>query len=156
MAGVVAQPGDAQFVEQFAAAMNPFVPFGAREHLGMVVQKYIANKSQLDMAKWAQAVDLTSHRAGLIVCNDLSVAARYIGQESTAVGGMAPKDKVKELVMYAISPTYFELRQLLGRARRNHDGGARLEERLHDRFAARAGSAGDQAHHTAQLAHLTS
>ena len=107
-------PQHAQFVEQFASAMNPFVPFAAREHLGMVVQKYVANKSQLDMAKWAQAVDLTSHRAGLIVCNDLSVAARYIGQEATAVGGMAPKDKVKELVMYAISPTYFELRQLLG------------------------------------------
>ncbi len=107
-------PQHAQFVDQFASAMNPFVPFAAREHLGMVVQKYVANKSQLDMAKWAQAVDLTSHRAGLIVCNDLSVAARYIGQEATAVGGMAPKDKVKELVMYAISPTYFELRQLLG------------------------------------------
>ena len=107
-------PQHAQFVEQFAGAMNPFVPFAAREHLGLVVQKYIANKSQLDMAKWAQAVDLSAHRAGLIVCNDLSVAARYIGQESTAVGGMAPKDKVKELVLYSISPTYFELRALLG------------------------------------------
>ena len=69
-------PQHAQFVEQFAGAMNPFVPFAAREHLGLVVQKYIANKSQLDMAKWAQAVDLSAHRAGLIVCNDLSVAAR--------------------------------------------------------------------------------
>jgi hypothetical protein len=27
---------------------------------------------------------------------------------------MIPKDKLKELVMYAISPQYFELRQLLG------------------------------------------
>ena len=59
-------------------------------------------------------MDLSAHRANLIVCNDLSVAARYIGQESTAVGGMAPKDKVKELVLYSISPTYFELRALLG------------------------------------------
>lgn len=80
----------------------------------MVVQRFVQQKSQLDMAKWAQAVDLTSHRAGLIISNDLSLAARFIGQEPITVGGMQPKDKVKELLMYAISPAYFELRNLLG------------------------------------------
>lgn len=105
-----------QLVDQFSEAMKPFVPFAAREHLGMVVQKYVANKSQLDMAKWAQAVDLTAHRAGLVICTDLSIAARYVGQDPTAVGGLAPRDKIKELLLYSISPAYFELRSLLGLA----------------------------------------
>ena len=108
------QPQHAQLVEQYMTAMSPHLPFAAREHLGMVVQKFIATKAQLDMAKWAQAVDLTSHRAGLIISNDLALAARFIGQEPTTVGGMVPKDKIKELIMYAISPQYFELRQSLG------------------------------------------
>ena len=108
------QPQHAQLVEQYMTAMSPHLPFAAREHLGMVVQKFIATKAQLDMAKWAQAVDLTSHRAGLIISNDLALAARFIGQEPTTVGGMVPKDKIKELIMYAISPQYFELRQALG------------------------------------------
>jgi len=107
-------PDKLQLVEQFMGPLNQHLPFQAREHLTMVVQNFIKQKSQLDIAKWAQAVDLTSHRAGLIIANDLSLAARFIGQEPTTVGGMQPKDKVKELLMYAISPAYFELRQLLG------------------------------------------
>lgn len=107
-------PDKIQLVEQYIMAMRQFLPQAAAEHLQMVVQRFLQAKSQLDMAKWAQAVDLTSHRAGLIIANDLSLAARFIGSEPTTVGGMMPKDKIKELVMYAISPQYFELRQLLG------------------------------------------
>jgi tetratricopeptide (TPR) repeat protein len=107
-------PDKIQLVEQYIMAMRQFLPQAAAEHLQMVVQRFVQAKSQLDMAKWAQAVDLTSHRAGLIIANDLSLAARFIGSEPTTVGGMMPKDKIKELVMYAISPQYFELRQLLG------------------------------------------
>jgi hypothetical protein len=107
-------PDKIQLVEQYIMAMRQFMPQAAAEHLQMVVQRFVQAKGQLDMAKWAQAVDLTSHRAGLIIANDLSLAARFIGSEPTTVGGMMPKDKIKELVMYAISPQYFELRQLLG------------------------------------------
>ena len=107
-------PDKIQLVEQYIGAMRQYLNQAAAEHLQMVVQRFIQTKAQLDMAKWAQAVDLTSHRAGLIIANDLSLAARFIGQEPTTVGGMTPKDKVKELVMYAISPQYFELRQALG------------------------------------------
>ncbi len=107
-------PDKIQLVEQYILALRQYLPQAAQEHLHMVVQRFVQQKSQLDMAKWAQAVDLTSHRAGLIISNDLSLAARFIGQEPITVGGMQPKDKVKELLMYAISPAYFELRNLLG------------------------------------------
>jgi hypothetical protein len=107
-------PDKIQLVEQYILALRQYLPQASQEHLHMVVQRFIQQKAQLDMAKWAQAVDLTSHRAGLIISNDLSLAARFIGQEPITVGGMQPKDKVKELLMYAISPAYFELRNLLG------------------------------------------
>ena len=107
-------PQQQQLVDQYMQAMRGFLGQAAAEHLQMVVQRFIQAKGQLDLGKWSQAVDLSSHRAGFVISNDLTLAARFIGQEPVAVGGMLPKDKIKELVMYAISPAYFELRQLLG------------------------------------------
>ena len=46
----------------------------------------------------------------------LGQSGRFVQLEPTTVGGLQPKDKVKELVMYAISEPYFELRQQLGLA----------------------------------------
>ncbi len=107
-------PDKIQLVEQYIGALRQYLPQASAEHLQLVVQKFVQSKAQLDMAKWAQAVDLTGHRTGLIISNDLSLAAKFIGSEPTTVGGMMPKDKIKDLLMYAISPQYFELRQLLG------------------------------------------
>jgi hypothetical protein len=66
------------------------------------------------MQKWSTAVDLTAHRAAFVVSNDLQLAARFIQMEPATVGGMSAKDKIKELVLYAISEQYFELREHLG------------------------------------------
>ncbi|MCS6914793.1 MAG: tetratricopeptide repeat protein [Myxococcales bacterium] len=109
-------PQQQALVDQYQQAMRQYLHFqqAALEHLQMVVKHFIASKGQIDLGKWAQAVDLTAHRVGFIIANDLQLAARAIGQDPVAVGGMLPKDKVKELVLYAISPQYFELRQLLG------------------------------------------
>ena len=59
-------------------------------------------------------MDLTVARAGFILCNDLDVAAKMVSQEAVSVGGVAPKDKIKELVLYSISEEYFLVRQHLG------------------------------------------
>jgi len=101
-------------VDQYVAQMNTTVQPNAREQLAMVVQQFIQHKGAIDLQKWSAAVDLTAHRAGFVVCNDLALAARFIGMEPTTVGGLSAKDKVKELVLYSISEEYFELRELLG------------------------------------------
>ena len=59
-------------------------------------------------------MDLTAHRAGFLIANDLALSARFIQMEPATVGGMSAKDKIKELVLYAISEEYFDLRQHLG------------------------------------------
>lgn len=109
-------PQQQAVVDQYQQAMRQYMGYqqAALEHLQIVVQRFIQAKGQLDLGKWSQAVDLTSHRAGFVIVNDLGLAARLVGQDPVAVGGMLPKDKVKELILYSISPQYFELRQLLG------------------------------------------
>ncbi len=84
------------------------------EQLALVVQRFIQGKGQIDLARWSQAVDLTAHRAGFLICNDLALSARFIQLEPATVGGMSAKDKIKELVLYSISEEYFDLRQHLG------------------------------------------
>ena len=84
------------------------------EQLAIMVQRFIQTKGQIDLAKWSQAVDLTAHRAGFLISNDLALSARFIQMEPATVGGMSAKDKIKELVLYAISEEYFDLRQHLG------------------------------------------
>lgn len=101
-------------VEQYIIEMRPHLSRTAAEHLQTVVQQFLQTASQLDMSKWVRAVELTSHRAGFIIANDLSLAAGFIESEPSTNGGMMSNDKIKELMMYAVSPQYFELRKLLG------------------------------------------
>jgi hypothetical protein len=85
------------------------------EQLQDVVRKYVSRSGgEVDLKRWVGAVDLTSHRVGFLLCNDIEVAARMISTEPTPVGGMAAKDKIKELVLYSISEECFAARQHLG------------------------------------------
>ncbi|HEY2747043.1 MAG TPA: hypothetical protein VGL86_20615 [Polyangia bacterium] len=107
-------PNQAPTVEQYVQAMRSYVRPEWHEQLALVVQRFIQTKGQIDLARWSQAVDLTAHRAGFLISNDLALAARFIQMEPATVGGMSAKDKIKELVVYAISEEYFDLRQHLG------------------------------------------
>lgn len=97
-------PQHAQLVEQYMTALSPHLPSAACEDLGVAAQKFITAGTQLYMAKWAQAVDLTAHRVGLILSSDLASAARAIEQEPMDAKGMEPKAKIKELILYASRP----------------------------------------------------
>jgi len=101
-------------IEQYLAVLRTSVPPQWHEQLAIVVKKFIESKGEINLQKWSTAVDLTSHRAGFIIANDLTLSARFIQMEPATVGGLSAKDKIKELVLYSISEEYFELRQHLG------------------------------------------
>ena len=61
------------------------------------------------------AVDMTSQRAGLIICGDLQTAAAMVSKEPATVGGgMNAQDKVRELILYYMSEEYFGVRREIG------------------------------------------
>jgi golgin subfamily B member 1 len=84
------------------------------ETLGVAVQRFLGTKAEADLHKWSNAVDLTGTRAGLLVCNDLEVAARLAQSEPMSVGVVEPKEKVRDLILWSISDEYFTLREHLG------------------------------------------
>jgi tetratricopeptide (TPR) repeat protein len=101
-------------VAQFAPELEKWLPPNLREHLAAWVTWFLQNGGLVDTAKWGNAVELTSHRVGLLICGDLSIAAKMISAESPVAGGLQLKDKLTELVLYSVSEDYFAVRAHLG------------------------------------------
>ena len=101
-------------VQQYLARMQKRMQPHALEQLGAIVQRFLQDTTEIDVAKWGQAVDAASHRAGFVMCGDLGVSARTIAVEPVVVGGPSTKQKVKELVLFSISSEYFAIRAQMG------------------------------------------
>jgi tetratricopeptide (TPR) repeat protein len=106
--------GDAS-VESTAKQLAKHMDQAHLDVLKQVVRKFVDAGGQADIKRWMQATEVTSLRAGLLLCDDVDTAVRMtqqIASESTA--DLAPRDKVKEIVIYSISESYFSLREQLG------------------------------------------
>ncbi len=104
----------AQPVAQYLELLRRLTSPQMLEQLSVVVQRFLASKAEADLHKWSNAVDLTATRAGLLVCNDLDVAAKLVQAEPVAVGTVDPREKIRDLVQWSISEEYFTLREHLG------------------------------------------
>jgi tetratricopeptide (TPR) repeat protein len=106
--------GDAS-VESTAKQLAKFMDQAHLDVLKQVVRKFVDSGGQSDIKRWMQATEITALRAGLLLCDDVDTAVRMtqqIASESTA--DLAPRDKIKEIVLYSISESYFRLREQLG------------------------------------------
>jgi hypothetical protein len=108
------KPEMAQPVSQYLDLLRRTVPPQMAEQLAVVVQRFITSQAEADLTRWARAVDLTTTRAGFLMCNDLEVAARLVQGEAVAVGVAEPKDKIKDLLQWSVSDEYFAVREFLG------------------------------------------
>jgi hypothetical protein len=65
------------------------------EQLIAVVKRFLQNAQEVDLNKWGNAVEATSHRVGFVLCGDLEVSAKMVSMEPVVVGGPQAKDKIK-------------------------------------------------------------
>jgi hypothetical protein len=63
---------------------------------------------------WRSATDLTANRVGLILANDLESAAKAIATETSSTSGLPVKERLRDLLAYAASESYFAVRRHLG------------------------------------------
>jgi hypothetical protein len=84
------------------------------EGLRMVVKKFLAEGAKANIKRWVQTVEITSARAGLLLCGDLEIAKKILAAEPQQPGDLSPQEKLKELILFSISDQYFALRQTLG------------------------------------------
>jgi golgin subfamily B member 1 len=84
------------------------------EGLRLVVRKFIEDGAKANIKRWSQSVELTACRAGLLLCGDLDIAKKLIVAEPQIPGDLPPQEKLKELIIFSVSPQYFTLRKVLG------------------------------------------
>jgi tetratricopeptide (TPR) repeat protein len=112
---VVGMGGGDASVESTAKQLAKSMDQARLDVLKQVVRKFVDAGGQADIKRWMQGTEVTALRAGLLLCDDVETAVRMtqqIASESTA--DLAPRDKVKEIVIYSISESYFRLREQLG------------------------------------------
>jgi tetratricopeptide (TPR) repeat protein len=112
---VVGMGGGDASVESTAKQLAKHMDQAHLDVLKQVVRKFVDAGGKADIKRWMQATEITALRAGLLLCDDVDTAVRMtqqIASESTA--DLASRDKVKELVIYSISESYFRLREQLG------------------------------------------
>ncbi len=112
---VVGMGGGDASVESTAKQLAKHMDQPHLDVLKQIVRKFVDAGGQADVKRWMQAAEVTALRAGLLLCDDVDTAVRMtqqIASESTA--DLAPRDKVKEIVIFSISESYFRLREQLG------------------------------------------
>lgn len=85
-----------------------------QEALRHAVRKFISEGARANIKRWSQTVELTAARAGLLLSGDLEIAKKIIAAEQQLPGDLTPQEKLKELLVFAVSDAYFKLRAQLG------------------------------------------
>lgn len=101
-------------VERNGQALSDYLDDEQKAGLEALVQRLLDAAPELDMKRWARAVDLTADRVGLALANNLAACVAVI-EASGDEQAMTPKqERLGQLHGYAVSPQYFGLRRHLG------------------------------------------
>lgn len=112
VAGVaINDPAVGQWANELQSRMQP----ADMELLNKIGKRFVDAGARTDMKRWMRTVELTACRAGFLMCNSLEIASRMIQAEPPmGVDDMPPKDKIKDLLLFSVSESYFKLREALG------------------------------------------
>jgi len=84
------------------------------EALRQIVKAALAMGSLLDVGRWAKLAELSASRAGLLLAGSLDTARRANVYEPHYLGDPTSVDWLTEMITFAISDTYAELRTAIG------------------------------------------
>ncbi|WP_437291724.1 protein kinase domain-containing protein [Sorangium sp. So ce406] len=95
------------------SVLDPIIVGPARDQLASIVTKLL-QAGAIDLKRWVSGIDLTADRAGFLLANDLELAQEMIKAADDASAAVPQKERLKELLLYAVSEEYFAVRQRLG------------------------------------------
>lgn len=99
---------------RLAAQLRDQVPAAMLAQVGELAEQLSGRVGNGLIAGWRTATDLTANRVGFVVANDLATAARAIATEGAALSSLPVVDRLRELLAYAVSESYFTVRRHLG------------------------------------------
>jgi tetratricopeptide (TPR) repeat protein len=105
---------DSDEAKKLAGQLQKQVPGPLLEQVGELSSKLTGKLGNGLVAGWRAATDLTANRVGFILANDFEVAAKGIATEGASLSSMSVKERLRELLAYAVSEQYFAVRRHLG------------------------------------------
>ncbi|MCY1064227.1 hypothetical protein OV090_05625 [Nannocystis sp. RBIL2] len=103
-------------IEALARELRAKLPSRQPDQLRDLFARIEAEGLPLDAEQWARSAEITAHRIGLILADDLGVAAQHIRGEREGFSFLTARDMIQELVRFSISEDYFAVRKSLGLA----------------------------------------
>jgi len=104
--------GDVGEIMKLSEAMRKGVPPARFDVLVEKSRELREAGSEEAVERWMTAVDLSLSRAGLLLCDDVETAFRL--QAVEVKPGLKATERVRELLLYAVSDSYFKLREQMG------------------------------------------
>ncbi|MEM1029422.1 MAG: tetratricopeptide repeat protein [Myxococcota bacterium] len=101
-------------VQATAEMLAPFLQAMQREALKVEVNRFLKEGARANIKRWAQAVETTSARTGLLLAGDLEIARRAVAAARQIPGDISPQERIKDLMLFAVSEDHFALRRQLG------------------------------------------
>ena len=86
----------------------------AREQLTSAVRSIDERSGRMDLGAWVRGVELTAHRAGLLLAGDLSSVIPHMTQETRSISDLSFEDKRGDLLAFSVSRDMALLRAELG------------------------------------------
>ncbi|MEZ4459948.1 MAG: hypothetical protein R3E66_09500 [bacterium] len=86
------------------------LPEGLKAPLRQLVARYRQRGAPMDLVAWTNGVEMSSTRAGLLLCGDLTVASSCVKYGTMQIGALSTEERMRDLLLFAVSENYFELR----------------------------------------------
>ncbi len=104
-------------VQERLAPIREALDAAALERLQGYVQAFVSEAADVNLKRWAKAIDYTSDRAGLLLCGDVAVAVRVLKELLDDKKQLS--ERLRELTLFTVSDEHHQLRARLGTALKN-------------------------------------
>jgi tetratricopeptide (TPR) repeat protein len=94
-------------------ALARHVEGAAKDRLAEAVKRLDARDGRVDLSAWIRSVELTAHRAGLLLCGDLRVAIARLRADDRTIAELTLDQKRGDLLSYCASERLARARALL-------------------------------------------
>jgi len=85
-----------------------------RAELERAVEALQARDGRLDLKPWIREIEMTSCRAGLVACGDITAAARMLAIDGRVIGGLSAADRIRDLIPFSVSERCARVRKAIG------------------------------------------
>ncbi len=108
---------DREGIERFSAELRAFLSPGSDGDLTTAARAFAGNGDSPDLGRWQTGLHLSGTRLAFLLTHDLGVAARALAAEPPGLCPLPAKQRLKDLVGFSVSETYFAARKALGLSR---------------------------------------